>query len=105
MARTDPQVNFRIPADLKTRLDAAADSAGRSLTAEIVLRLQQSLEAEDKGYDVMMSSDSLVAMLKAQEEQGRRLEAIARQLAARDRPEPGTSPKSNPAKPAGKKRL
>jgi len=43
MARNEPQMNFRIPADLKARLEAAAQESGRSLTAEMVLRLQASL--------------------------------------------------------------
>lgn len=45
MARTDPQVNFRLPAELKAQLDEAARRSGRSLTAEIVYRLYQSLNS------------------------------------------------------------
>jgi hypothetical protein len=40
MARIDPQINIRIPADLKKRLEQAGVQAGRSLTAEIVHRLK-----------------------------------------------------------------
>lgn len=40
MARNDPQVNLRMPADLKERLDAAAQENKRSLTAEVVERLE-----------------------------------------------------------------
>lgn len=40
MARDDPQVNFRIPADLKAKLEVEAKANGRTLTAEIVARLQ-----------------------------------------------------------------
>jgi hypothetical protein len=39
MARNDPQVNLRIPAGLKERLDDASLKNGRSLTAEVVSRL------------------------------------------------------------------
>lgn len=46
MARNDPQVNIRLPASLKTGLDEAAEKAGRSLTAEIVYRLEQSLAGQ-----------------------------------------------------------
>lgn len=42
MARTDPQANLRIPADLKARLEDAARDSRRSLNAEIVARLQES---------------------------------------------------------------
>lgn len=44
MARTDPQANLRIPADLKDALADAAKVANRSLNAEIVARLQQSFD-------------------------------------------------------------
>lgn len=42
MARNDPQVNLRYPADLKRRLDEAAAANRRSLTAEMINRLEQS---------------------------------------------------------------
>lgn len=42
MARTDPQINIRLPALLKARLEAAAQREGRSLTAVIVQRLEAS---------------------------------------------------------------
>lgn len=45
MARTDPQVNLRVPADLKDRLDAAAAEGRRSLTAEVVERLEESFHS------------------------------------------------------------
>ena len=40
MARDDPQVNFRMPAELKERLEEAARAAGRSVTQEMIQRLQ-----------------------------------------------------------------
>lgn len=43
MARNEPQVNLRMPADLKEELEKAALENGRSLTAEIVLRLRDSI--------------------------------------------------------------
>lgn len=46
MARNDPQVNLRIPEDLKDRLDNAAQASKRSLTAEIVARLEQSFRVD-----------------------------------------------------------
>lgn len=46
MARNDPQVNFRIPADLKDRLETAALASGRTLTAEVVSRLQGSFQGD-----------------------------------------------------------
>jgi plasmid stability protein len=49
MARVDTQVNVRIPDELLAQLRAAAESSGRSLTAEVVARLEstfRSVEAE-----------------------------------------------------------
>ena len=46
MARNEPQVNLRIPEALKSGLDAAAIKNKRSLTAEIVARLQASFEPD-----------------------------------------------------------
>lgn len=44
MARTDPQFNVRMPADLKEKIEEAAKENGRSMNAEIVYRLQRSIE-------------------------------------------------------------
>lgn len=41
MARTDPQVNFRMPAELKEKLQQAADQNNRTLSQEVVIRLEQ----------------------------------------------------------------
>ncbi|WP_047130019.1 Arc family DNA-binding protein [Xanthomonas arboricola] len=42
MARTDPQVNFRIPAALNEQLKEAATANNRTVTAELVHRLESS---------------------------------------------------------------
>ena len=44
MARDDPTIYMRIPQELKHSLDKAAFVNRRSLTAEVVARLQSSLE-------------------------------------------------------------
>lgn len=46
------QFKFNIPTALKDRLTEAAERSGRSLTSEILTRLQASLSlADDKGLD------------------------------------------------------
>lgn len=52
MARTDPQVNIRMPARLKERLESARDESKRSLNSEIVERLERSLESGDEPFDL-----------------------------------------------------
>jgi hypothetical protein len=43
MAREDPEIRFRCPPDLKARIESAARAANRSMNAEIVHRLRDSL--------------------------------------------------------------
>ncbi|MCK6052510.1 Arc family DNA-binding protein [Moraxella osloensis] len=38
------QVNFRIPQELKDKLEQAAKDSGRSITAELVTRLERSFD-------------------------------------------------------------
>lgn len=51
MARSDPQMNFRIPAELKAQLEEVAKMNKRSLTAELVSRLNDSLNRDDYNND------------------------------------------------------
>lgn len=51
MARSDPQVNFRIPATLNERLKEAASENGRTITAELVYRLEQSFSGDLPGLE------------------------------------------------------
>lgn len=46
MATDISQVNFRMPTALKERLEGEAKTNGRSLTAEIIYRLQTTLEMD-----------------------------------------------------------
>lgn len=59
MARTDPQVNFRIPAELKDKLDDAAKENGRTLTAELILRLEMTFEHDDQVQDLLSRVEQL----------------------------------------------
>lgn len=47
MSRAHPQVNFRIPPDLKEQLEQAAKENHRSITAELVARLEETFEIEE----------------------------------------------------------
>ncbi|MFC2995607.1 Arc family DNA-binding protein [Acinetobacter sichuanensis] len=67
MARTDPQVNFRIPAELKDKLDNAAKENGRTLTAELILRLEMTFDNDDQVQDLLFRIDLL-------EDESKRLE-------------------------------
>jgi hypothetical protein len=44
--RSEPQVNIRLPATLKIAIEDQARKNGRSITSEIVTRLQTSIEGE-----------------------------------------------------------
>lgn len=60
MARTDPQMNIRLPAGLKAALEDEARRSGRSLNSEVVNRLQESLVSRrlQKQLDSAIASDS-----------------------------------------------
>ncbi|HHP0305470.1 Arc family DNA-binding protein [Acinetobacter baumannii] len=45
MSRADPQINIRVPIELKKEIEHAAIENSRSLNAEVVHRLQQSLSS------------------------------------------------------------
>lgn len=47
MARTDPHFKIRIPTELKQRLEAVAAANKRSITAEIIARLEDSFDTLD----------------------------------------------------------
>lgn len=64
MARTDPQVNFRIPAELKDKLDSAAKENGRTITAELILRLEMTFEQDNDIADIREEIESLKADLE-----------------------------------------
>lgn len=67
MARTDPQINLRIPAELKDRVTEVAQAAGRSTNAEIVQRLEDSITAGPELSELMAGMASLSAAEKATE--------------------------------------
>lgn len=69
MARSDPQLNFRIPAELRDRLEAAAKENKRSLTAELIERIEASFEGDEQAYELAFTATRLkdeVAKLTAQ---------------------------------------
>lgn len=58
MARTDPQTNIRLPLGLKERLGAAARANTRTMSAEIVQRLEASFSATDEPLLVIKKNTS-----------------------------------------------
>lgn len=78
MARDDVQVNFRMPEALKTALEEAARANKRSITAEVVYRLQASIDMDnyapppypDDAYDY---AEGTAALLKSMDERYRKI--------------------------------
>lgn len=62
MSREDPQMKIRLPSELKDRIEEASRSAGRSLNAEIVARLQASFD----GAGSSSTADVLSAIAQLQ---------------------------------------
>lgn len=65
MARGDPQVNFRIPAALRDRLELASKESGRTLTAELVQRLETSFEPSIRQADLRTNLHGVVQSIIA----------------------------------------
>lgn len=68
MSRSDPQFNLRIPAELKLSIEEAAQRNKRSATAEIIDRLQATIEldqlmAEMRAGDHRGVADMLISVL------------------------------------------
>lgn len=79
MARSDPQLNFRIPAELRDKLDAAAKDNNRSLTGELIARLQSTFDATSTAFPFAIEQ----AIEDEQRERGgTREEALARLVLA-----------------------
>lgn len=74
MSRDDLHFRLRIPGDLKVQIEAAADANRRSMTAEIVARLQESFSAES-----LPTPEVLRDLIR---------EAVEEALSARDRKSP-----------------
>ena len=73
MARNDPQMNLRVPMELKEKIEKTALENGRTITAEAVYRLEQSFEKDDaaefdKGFvlQVIKSQESTITDLTDQ---------------------------------------
>lgn len=68
MAREDPTIYMRIPAEVKDALDVAAATNRRSLTAEVVARLDRSFQPNPDldGYrNSLEKANELIRMLAA----------------------------------------
>ena len=76
MSRTDPQMRIRLPAELKKHIEDAAKAAGRSMNAEIVKRLSESIDAYASANKVADEMGSLIPRLEAllEREEGKKEE-------------------------------
>ncbi|MFI8146497.1 Arc family DNA-binding protein [Acinetobacter sp. ABJ_C5_2] len=62
MAKDYSQVNFRIPTKLKEDLEQKAKENERSLTAEIVVRLEESLSSKISSEEAIMWKEEAEAL-------------------------------------------
>lgn len=65
MARDQPQINIRISPALREELTAAAANSGRSLTAEVVARLEQSFRIDAQGLKIFNVAEDMRDQLSA----------------------------------------
>jgi hypothetical protein len=64
MARTDPQINLRVPADLKKKIELIAVENSRSINAEVVQRLEQSFEQKFEDIDSVPTEELMKELAK-----------------------------------------
>lgn len=55
MARNDPQMNLRVPVELKEQIEKAAFENNRTITAEAVSRLEQSFKEKNNSLEQFSS--------------------------------------------------
>ena len=80
MARTDPQFNLRVPAELKQQVEEAAKLSGRSINAEAVYRLEQTFKNINKSLDDLSADELIYFIFNKLNSRGRHLtvEEVAR---------------------------
>lgn len=64
MARNDPQMNLRVPMELKENIEKAALDNGRTITAEAVFRLEQSFRNEIEDLESVPLEKLLAVIMK-----------------------------------------
>lgn len=62
MSRADPQINIRVPIELKKEIEHAAINNSRSINAEVVHRLSESFK-ENKVNKSTLSTEELLEEL------------------------------------------
>ena len=74
MARNDPQMNLRVPMELKEKIEKAALNNGRTITSEAVYRLEESFKSEfPKDMDQFSLEELLIHIAKKFNNSGWRL--------------------------------
>ena len=71
MARNDPQMNLRVPVDLKEKVEKAAFENGRPITAEAVYRLEQSFNSTQENIQLVKMMGDLMVRLERLEQQNK----------------------------------
>ncbi|MCW5568189.1 MAG: Arc family DNA-binding protein [Dokdonella sp.] len=99
MPKTDPiRSQLRLPAGLHEAIKIAAEKSGRSMNAEIVSRLQESIEIEEAED---LSEEEIDVQLRWMDEKLREVMAVQGRILERLQP-PKTRPNSTRKKrPAG----
>lgn len=64
MSRADPQINIRVPIELKKEIEHAAINNSRSINAEVVLRLQESFKRNKVNKSVLSTEELLEELTK-----------------------------------------
>ena len=80
MARNDPQMNLRIPVTLKEQIEDAAAENNRTLTAEVVKRLQQSFAEQNNSPSLQSAENQLQTLTEKIELLSKRVDALTTRI-------------------------
>lgn len=83
MARDDPHFRLRIPEALKSRIEKSASDNNRSMTAEIVSRLEQSFEVTDEWSNALENINDALSRIETLE---RQMQDVLYRTGSRDYP-------------------
>ena len=70
------QFKLNMPAELRRKLGEASERTGRSLTAEVIARLEQSLEQDDEWSNALENIDDAILRIEKLEKLERRVASL-----------------------------
>lgn len=68
MKKDNVQVNFRLPQELKDKLEQSAQENGRSITSELIIRLDESFNKKQQSDNLEVKLDQILTEIQSLKE-------------------------------------